>query len=250
MRFLPILLASLFVLEPIWAQTNARVPVQTAPPALHLRFLDDARSVPPNSSSVKGFAIQVTDSSGDPVSDAAVAIRLPDQGATGHFPGNLRAWVVYTDSAGVAHFPVIQWEGNVGLAELRASAAKRIAQGELVIQQQVGAEPPGSAPSPAFTRAKGMRPALSPPLNIAVETPEPGTIFAPFADVIPMAVPTSSATAPDMKPQTSASDVTPARGNTTAGTGVGPHSRRNRWLFIAAMCASAGLGAIVALLAH
>lgn len=250
MTFLSILLASLFVLEPIWAQKDGRGPLHTAPPALHLRFLDDARSVLPNSSSVKGFAIQVTDSSGDPVSDAAVAIRLPEEGATGHFPGNLRTWVVNTDSAGVAHFPVIQWEGNVGLAELRASAAKRIAQGELVIQQQVAAEPPGSAPSPALTGAKGMKPALPPPLDIVLERPEPGTIFAPFADVVPMAVPTSSATAPDMERQTSPSGVTLASGNTTQGTGVGPHSRRNRWLFIAAMCASAGLGAMVALLAH
>ena len=249
MRFLCILLASLFVLEPIWAQTNAGGPVHTALPALHLRFVDEARSAVPNSSSVKGFAIQVTDSSGDPVNDAAVAIRLPDEGATGHFPGNLRAWVVYTDSAGIAHFPVIQWEGNVGLAELRASAAKRIARGELVIQQQVGAEPAGSAPSAAFTGAKGMRPALPASLDIAVEIPEPGTIFAPFADVIPEAVSTSSAAAPN-KRQTSASGVTLARGNTTAGTGVGPHSRRNKWLFVAAMFVSAGFGAMVALLAH
>jgi hypothetical protein len=249
MRFLSILLASLFVLEPIWAQTNARVPVHTAPPGLHLRFLDEARSVLPNSSSVKGFAIQVTDSSGDPVSDAAVAIRLPDEGATGHFPGNLRAWVVYTDSAGVAQFPVIRWEGNVGLAELRASAARRTSQGELVIRQQVGAESPGSAPSQAFTGAKGMRPAL-PPLDIKLERSEPGTIFAPFADVIPVAASTSSATEPNFERQTSASGVTVASGNTTAATSVGPHSRRNRWLFIAAMCASAGLGAMVALLAH
>jgi hypothetical protein len=198
---------------------------------------------------MKGFAIQVTDSSGDPVSDAAAAIRLPDEGATGHFPGNLRAWVVYTDSAGVAHFPVIQWEGSVGLSELRASAAKRSAKGELVIQQRVGAEPPERAPSPALTGAKGVRPALPPPLNIVVEKPEPGTIFAPFADVIPEAVSTSSAAAPN-KRQTSASGVTLARGNTTAGTGVGPHSRRNKWLFVAAMFVSAGFGAMVALLAH
>ena len=228
MRFLSILLVSLFVLEPIWAQTNARGPVHTAPPALHLRFLNDARSVLPNSSSVKGFAIQVSDSSGDPISDAAVAIRLPDEGAMGHFPGNLRAWVVYTDSAGVAHFPIIQWEGNIGLAELRASAAKHIAQGELVIQQHVGAEPPGSTPSTAFTGAKGMRPALPPPVDIAVEIPEPGTIFAPFADLIPMAASTSSATASNLSREASASGVTVARGSTTAGTGVGPHSRRNR----------------------
>ena len=158
--------------------------------------------------------------------------------------------MVNTDSAGVAHFPVIQWEGNVGLAELRASAAKLIAQGELVIQQQVAAEPQGSAPSPALTGAKGMGPGASTAARHRTGKTRARDNIRAIRRLVPMAVPTSSATAPDMERQTSPSGVTLASGNTTQGTGVGPHSRRNRWLFIAAMCASAGLGAMVALLAH
>jgi hypothetical protein len=251
MRFLSLLLVALITLGPIPAQTNASGSSKAvAHPALHLRFLNEARSALPNSLSMKGFAVQVTDPSGEPVSDGAVAIRLPDEGATGHFPGNLRAWVVYTDAAGVAHFPIIHWEGIAGVADLKTVAAKGIAQGELVIQQRVGGEPPGGAPSPAFTGAKGFSPALPPPPDVGAETPESDSIFAPLADVIPPAPSKSDATLPEKRGQKSASGTPPAVANTTAGTGTGPHSRRNKWIFIAAMGASAELGIVVALFVH
>ncbi len=259
MRFLAVLLAGLTAVNPVWAQAKASDRQSTADPqpALRVRVVDDPGPPLPNSTSLKGYAIQVTDSSGAPIADAAVALRLPDEGATGHFGEGLRAWVAYTDPAGLARFPVIQWEGSVGLAELRVTAAKGTTHAGLLVQQQVGAEKPAGLVLPAVAAAKVPKATLPPAPEIVVETPQPSPALA---DTLPMPTSKSGATIPKdgghtLTPdstataQTHASAPEPQVSITSSGTGAG-HGGRKKWLIIAAVGAAAGVGAVLALKGH
>ena len=257
MRFLALFLAALSAVRPAWTQTkpNDRQPSADPQPALRVQVVDDPGPSLPNSTALKGYAIQVSDPSGAPVADAAVAMRLPDEGATGHFDGGLRAWVAYTDAAGLARFPVIQWEGSVGVAELRVTAAKGSAHAGLIIQEQVGSEKLASVLIPPAPEAKAPKIALPTAPEISVETPQPNPALA---DTLPM--PTfrniSGATVP-LKPdlvataQTHASTPEPTVTITNSGTGAGSQgSNRKKWLVIAAIGAAAGLGGFLALSGH
>lgn len=259
MRFLAVLLAAFSAVNPVWAQAKANDPQSAAgaSPGLRVRVVDDPGPALPNSTSLKGYAIQVTDSSGAPIADAAVALRLPEEGATGHFDGGLRAWVAYTDPAGLARFPVIEWEGSVGLAELRVTAAKGATHAGLLVEEQVGAEKPPGLVLPGMAAAKAPTVTLPPAPEIAVETPQPSPALA---DTLPMPTAKSGATiakdsGPTLTPeppattQTHASAPEPKVSITSSGTGAG-HGGRKKWLVIAAVGAAAGVGAVFALSGH
>lgn len=259
MKFLALFLAALSAIQPAWTQTkpNDRQATAEAQPALRVQVVDNPGPSLPNSTALKGYAIQVTDSSGAPMADAAVAMRLPDEGATGHFDGGLRAWVAYTDAAGLARFPVIQWEGSVGLVELRVTAAKGSTHAGLIIQEQVGTEKLASVLIPSAPEAKAPKIALPMAPAISVETPQPAPALA---DTLPM--PTLSSTSrsgatvplkPDLAAtaQTHASTPEPAVTITNSGTGAGSQgSNRKKWIVIAAIGAAAGLGGFLALSGH
>jgi hypothetical protein len=255
MRFLALLLTALVAVHPAWTQTklNDGQPGTEPQPALRVQVVDNPGPSLPNSTALKGYAIQVTDSSGAPMADAAVAMRLPEEGATGHFDGGLRAWVSYTDTAGLARFPVIQWEGSVGLAELRVTAAKGSAHTGLIIQEQIGTEKLASVLIPQAPEAKAPKIALPPAPEISVETPQPAPALA---DTLPMPTSKSGAAVP-LKPdlastaQTHASTPEPTVSITNSGTGAGTQgSSRKKWLVIAAIGAAAGLGGFLALGGH
>jgi hypothetical protein len=258
MRFFSLLLTALITANPAWTQTNAVSPPGVDPQAaLRVRVLDDPQPVLPDSTAIKGYAVQVTDSSGAPVGDAAVALRLPEDGPTGHFAGNLRAWIAYTDSAGVARFPVIEWEGSIGLAVLRITAAKGSAHTGLLVEQRIGAEHASSLLSPSLAAAKASAPPLPRAPEIITETPKPGTLA--LADTIPMtasksgaAIPAGPALKPGPPPtaQTQEPAREPAVSITNSGTGAGSHGRRKTWLIVAAVGAAAGVGALLALHGH
>ena len=250
MRFFAVLLAALTAVNPVWAQTKqSDRQSETGPqPALRVSVVDDPGPTLPNSTSLKGYAIQVTDSSGAPIADAAVALRLPEEGATGHFGEGLRAWVAYTNAAGLVRFPVIEWEGSVGLAELRLTAAKGTAHAGLLIPQQVGAEKPPGIVVPAIATAKVPKVALPPAPEMAVETPQTSPALA---DTLPMPTSKSGASGPALKPDLAATAQThalapePQVSITGSGTGAG-HGGRKKWLIIAAVGAAAGVGAALA----
>jgi len=255
MRFLALFLAALSAVQPAWTQTkpNDRQAAADPQPALRVQVVDDPGPSLPNSTALRGYAIQVTDSSGAPMAEAAVAMRLPDEGATGHFDGGLRAWVAYTDAAGLARFPVIQWEGSVGLAELRVTAAKGSSHAGLVIHEQVGTEKSASVLIPPVPEAKAPKLALPPAPEISVETPQPAPALA---DTLPMPTSRSGASLP-LKPdlgstaQTRASTPEPTVSITSSGTGAGSQgSNRKKWIVIAAIGAAAGLGGLLALSGH
>jgi hypothetical protein len=257
MRFLALLLTALTAVDPAWTQTkpNDQNAAAEAQPALRVQVVDDPGPSVPNSTALRGFAIQVTDPSGAPVADAAVALRLPEEGATGHFDGGLRAWVGYTDAAGLARFPVIQWEGSVGLAELRVTAAKGSAHAGFILREQVGADKAASVPAPA-AEVKAAKVALPDAPEVSMETPPASPALD---DIVPMPMSKTGAPVPDptLKPdlsaptQTHASTPEPKVSITNSGTGAGSQgSSRKKWMVIAAIGAAAGLGGFLALSGH
>jgi hypothetical protein len=142
MRFLSLLLCSLIAGNPIWARANAVDAAEALSDVpLHVRLVDEPGLAQPQSTSVKGYVLQVTTADGSPVGGAAVALRLPEDGPTGRFTNGLRAWVAYSDTAGIARFPVIQWGETAGSVELKITAAKGSNHAALMVAQRIGVDP-------------------------------------------------------------------------------------------------------------
>jgi hypothetical protein len=217
-----------------------------------------------SSTSAKGYIVQVSDSSGVPVAGAAVSLRLPEDSPTGRFAGDLRAWVTYTDSAGVARFPAIRWGENPGFVELRATAAKGNAHAGLLIQQQVKADGPAQAAAPVVPQTTIViapvtvpQPPAAP--RIAEPIPQPATVFEPIGDIAPPPTAAKSgAAAPKqaLKPNPPPPQVAAAPEKIVSivnlKTGAGGSSGRSnkKWIILAAVGTGAGVGALLALKGH
>jgi hypothetical protein len=279
MRLLSLLLTPLIALHPIWAQTNSSNPAEwDARSALHVHVVEESGPALAKATSAKGYTVQVTDSSGAPVASAAVAFRLPDDGPSGRLVNGLLAWVSYTDAAGIATFPLIQWGETAGTVEIKVTAAKGSSHTGILIKQQIS-----SATSPNTTvvevpvpSAAVSKPAAPQAPKIETETAQSNTVFQPFADVVPPDAPKTiapmlsahpdaapTATAPKSAPHTLTPNPPSSSGasgagagteveptvtivNTKAGTGAG-HEFNKKWLILAAVGAAAGVGAMVAL---
>lgn len=219
MRFLRLLLCPLLALHPLWAQANSDTT------ALHIYVVDDPGPALTQSTSVKGYVLQVTNSLGAPVVGAAVALRLPEDGATGHFSNGLRAWVSYSDPAGIARFPVIQWEDRAGALQLHVTVAKGPAHNGLTITQQVGqVQPSVSVVSVPMQASAVVAPAMKPAApaektETAAATPsaQTGTSFqnfetpAPAKPALPNTPQVAQTTTPDAVSKPLA-DITPPDG--------------------------------------
>jgi hypothetical protein len=111
--------------------------------------------------------IVIEDSQGHPVANAAVAFRLPEEGATGSFSNGLRTDVVLTSADGTAQAGPIQWGPQPGSVALRISAIKAGARGSATFGVDVASASGGprrqeaalrSAPDPpAAARAPALR---------------------------------------------------------------------------------------------
>ena len=278
MRFLSLFLCSLIALNPIWAQTNSAAAAGSLDAPLHVHLVEGPGPAPPQTKSSKGFVFQVTDSAGSPVPGAAVALRLPQDGPNGSFASGLRAWVAYSDDAGIARFPLIEWGAQSGQAQLKITAAKGPAHSALMIEQQVGDDKTSvsvSVPAPeltpvgptAVTQAAAElavpKPALPQPPQ--VESRKPGTVFQPLADTTPADAPAiniahtgvssdpvvtkrhtlTPVPPPTLKETNSEPTVTITNSPTGAG---GSESHKKMWLLVG-LGAGAGAAALLAVLA-
>jgi len=289
MKFLSLFLCSFLALSPLWADSTAASSPDTNPEAvLHIHVVDDPGLAMTQSTAAKGYVVQVTDAAGTPVTGAAVALRLPEDGPTGHFPNGLRAWVAYSDQAGVARFPVIEWGDRAGAIEIHLTAAKGTSHSGFVIAQQIGPEHPSVSVVSVAVEKAAEAPAAKPEAsdaNIAVQkTPAavsvpkpaapsmpqiavktmPGTVSKPLADTIPMNVTPmnvsrSGSSAPTDKlhtltpdPPSASNPAEPTVSITNSPTGAhGSHdSHTKRWLLLAAIGTGAGVGAMMAMKGH
>jgi hypothetical protein len=266
MRFLSLFLCPLVALTPIWAQSTSAgggEPAVEVP--FHVHLVDEPGPAPTRSTSEKGYVVQVTNGTGAPVAGAAVALRLPEDGPTGRFANGLRAWVAYSDTAGIARFPVIQWGETGGLVELSVTAAKDTLHAGLTIAQQIGQEhPSASIVSIPVEAASVAKPAPPPEPRIVIQTPEPGTVSMPLADTVPLSVSplntsqldipkagSSGASGPHTltpnPPSAGKEDsAAPTVSITNSASGASGNSHKKLWLLVA-VGTGAGVGALMAL---
>lgn len=240
------ILTPLLVICPVWAQTPlslANSPLDSAmnqPIQLHM-IESDGPQAQVSSRGAKGITVQVTDSTGAGVPDAAVVFRLPDSGPTGIFTDGTHSAVAYTDGSGSAHVTGIQWNGTPGPLAIRVTATKGTSHAGILIEQTLS-----SSMELAAATATPVAPVSALP---SAPLPAPSTMPTPGA--IRSTTTGASASAQDIKPASNTSiaqvNSEPSVSVTSASPGTSAHSSKKKWLIIAAIAAGAGVGAAMAM---
>jgi hypothetical protein len=252
MRFsfqpLSVVLASILAVGPVSAQS----PVSSFTAAgtnLQIHVVEsDGAQVAPNSHSVKGFVVDITDAAGAPVPDAAVVVRLPETGATGTFADGTHAAVSYTDQAGRAHISSIQWSSVSGSIPIKVTATKGSIHAGILIEQTLAA---ALAPKPAEQVVH--QPAPAPPpisqdsLSASSETkPEPA--LASPAPKVTVQQPGAVGHPSHALSSSAATSVAPMVSVTNGPTHQKVHSGggKAKWIILAAVAVGAGAGVAMA----
>lgn len=255
-----IVLSPLLVMAPLWAQTpTLPAPnVSVQPDVLQLRILNaDSLRADGHPNEKQSVAVEVTDSSGAAVANAAVTCRLPDSGATGTFGDGTHAAIAYTDAQGRTTIEGVQWSNVAGPVMLRVTAAKGTAHtGTLIEKTLVTATSDSAGRTPVVTTAA----VSAQPESTVVVVPMPVSSQAnPEQPVVSQ--PTVSVTKPLRQPgqlagqpavnsklngaATNAADPTVSVTHTAAADA--PHSSHLKWIILAAVVAAAGAGAAFAM---
>jgi hypothetical protein len=232
-QFVSLLLMPLLVMQPLSAQTPA------ATPAVDLQIHLVAKE-----GGAKGFTVQVTDLAGAGVSDAAVVLRLPDEGFSGKFADGSRAAIAYTDAAGRAEIGNVQWDAGAGRITMKLTATKGTAHAGMLVEQTVTTvqTTPPAAQAPAI--ASSPAPVSSPaPAPVPTPVPAASTVPAPGQPMVSVRQPAAVA-----RPSTQAAleptvSVTNGPGNHEVHSGGGSHKK---WIILAVVVA-AGAGAGMAM---
>ena len=196
-------LIPLLVAMPVWAQSD--LPAASAQPAgsLFVKVIDsDGAQVPANSRSAKGFSVLVTDAAGGPIADAAIALRLPDSGATGVFADGAHSAVAYSDSSGHARFDGIQWGPAAGVMAIRLTATKANEHAGLLLEQTLLNGAAAAPSSPALAVA-------APRLDIAPAVPAPRPTLASAEPGELNSIPAHLDAAPVVRPVVNAAAAAP-----------------------------------------
>ena len=239
---LSLVLTPLIAVLPVQAEMGASVPSTTPagqPAALQIRLADAGKAVVAANTFIQGYSILVTDSAGLPVAGAAVAIRLPEDGATGFFTDGAKSAVAYTDASGIAKFDQVNWGPTPGTVSIRVTAVKGETHAGALLEQTIVAKLPATSTAPA--EAAKIVSWDKETANTAERRPKPGT---------PVSVQSvSSGASPEKAPlptsETAASAPPTVSIVNTAGA-KGAHSSK-KWLILAAVAAGAGAGIAVAM---
>ena len=180
-RIASVFLASLLLIE----QLPAQAPGSSGPLDLQLHLVESEGGVSAvaGSHSVNGLTVQVTDASGTPTPDAAVVLRLPDEGATGKFSDGSHAAIAYTDASGRAYLRDIQWSSTAGVVSMKLTATKGTIHAGMLIEKTLTAASVVSsgAATPASVPATSIQPKLPPDPEASKPTPVAAKIQAPPA---------------------------------------------------------------------
>ncbi len=237
---LAIVLSGILLLSPLKAQFPSTASAPLPSGELQIRILDSDRpQLLLNSRQQKALSLQVTDETGNGVADAAVALRLPDTGATGTLPDGSHSAVAYTDAAGHTTISGIQWGNIAGPVTVRLTASKGSSHAGLLLEQTIGSTAtlpaiPAALPAPIPVKAP-----LAAPSSFAVRTPlPPARLDEPVSQQ-------------RLLPGTGVAPLEPSVSITTVGrlpSGQPSfHSGRAKWIIIA-IVAAAGAGTAVALM--
>jgi hypothetical protein len=242
-RFVSLLLTPILIVGPLSAQTptvSPALPPNAVPfQALQLRFLGgESTAVPAGSRAVTGFLLEVVDSNGTAVPDAALVFRLPDADPTGTFADGSHAAVAYTDRTGRANIAGIQWSATPGVVAIRVTASRGTAHAGILIQQTLATVSMGAvAPGVSQTAAHALSPVVA---LVSLPVPPPFDAQA-LAKLTP---PTQSVTVtPRLHASTEVQNPEPAVSVTSASPGESKHSNKTKWIILlAAVAAGAGAG--------
>ncbi len=145
-----------------------------SPPSLQLRVLgNEPGGTPAGSRSAQGITVEVSDTSGTHVTNAAVVFRLPASGPSATFADGSLTALAYTDPSGRAQAADIHWGTIPGLVNMRITAAKGTTHAGLLFPQTLTA--PQSVAVPPVT-APGSRASVATPPNGPAPAPAPGVI--------------------------------------------------------------------------
>jgi hypothetical protein len=254
-RYLCVLLSLLLVAAPLPAQTAGFVtgaPDVAPPPGAATDELsqvrvvaNDGAEVPAGTRSSKGITVEVKDAAGAGVTNAAVAVRLPESGPSGTFEDGTHSAIAYTDSNGRAQINGIRWNSSPGVVTMRVTASKGTSHAGVLLEEKL--TEPASADAAAVADSQSVRG----PLEIAGPLPSPPAFPE---DSLPIAK--SGASGATIQPGTPAHPQLPGAASaqaqqpsvsvtTTGATADRPHSAK-KWLIAAVVAAGAG-GAMLAM---
>jgi hypothetical protein len=242
-RFVSLLLTPILIVGPLSAQTPAVSPAVSSDAvpskALQLRLVEgESTPVSAGSRAVTGFLLEVVDSTGAAVPDAAVALRLPDADPTGTFADGSHAAVAYTDITGRANIAGIQWSVTPGEVAIRVTASRGTAHAGILIQQTLAPVSMGAvAAGVSQTAAHELSPAVA-----LVSLPVPPPFDAPAIAKPTPSTPSVTVT-PPLHASTEIRNPEPAVSVTSASPGESRHSNKTKWIILlAAVAAGAGVG--------
>ncbi|MFL6416096.1 MAG: hypothetical protein ACJ74Y_10570 [Bryobacteraceae bacterium] len=257
---IPLVLIPFLVVSPIWAQSVPTVPdANSRGSSLELRVLEEPKSPGVPLVPAKRLTVQVRDENGRPVSDAAIAFRLPDNSLSGAFADGAHSAVAYTDASGVAHVDGIRWIASSGSVPVRITASKGNSHAGLLFEEKLSETtvPQGSLAhledaSPKATIPTNTPAAPVPGIVAGTEQPKTTSVSAAaeVAAVVPAARPSVSI-ASFSKPSSAASNslrsnLEPSVSISSSPQGYSNHSGLKKWLILTAV-AAAGAGAAFAL---
>jgi hypothetical protein len=221
-QFFCLLLTSSVAFLPLWGQDLQTAAATSSPSsALQIRVVnrDSMQTAGPRAT----YTLQITDSSGKPVANAAVACRLPDAAPTGQFANGTRSVVLYTAADGLVTLPEIQWNAASGIADIRITAVSEGARGTLLLERNLAAAP-GAAPP-----------------QVGVVNGNSGP--APVARLSPLRE-NSALLSPGPSPVITGADVQPSVTVTGAPKGEKIHSgSKKKWIILALVAGAAAAGA-------
>ncbi len=188
--FVSFLLVPLLVTAPLSAQNTAVSTAQPGEPEnLQIRILTPgADAAILNCRTSNEITVQVTDPDGAPVANAAVALRLPDSGATGTFSGGSHSAVAYTDASGRAHIATVHWGEAPGMIAMRVTAVKGTVHAGILVEKTLA--------DTSNATAKEVEPAKVIPAPQAAKPVGQLAMAAPAADQQTQPPPSNPATAP------------------------------------------------------
>jgi hypothetical protein len=261
--YLSVVLCSALATTPLYAQAPVpgAVNLSAAPEALQLRVVDlETLQSKSQAGAKQAFNVEVTDSAGAPVPNAAVTCRLPDTGATGTFADGTHATVAYTDASGRATLEPVQWGPTTGDVPLRLTATKGTVHTAILVETALAEASPASHASASAASTPGESATeITPPANASEASPStPPTITQPVVSVtkppaksaqepgqvtvrVSVLNPAPDKLSPSMEPSVSVSRTSSADA---------PHGSHAKWYVLALVGVAAGAGAAMAMRGH
>jgi hypothetical protein len=247
-QLLSVVLASILAIGPVSAQSP--VPSSSAAGAnLQIHVVEsDGAQVAPNSRSVKGFVVDITDAAGAPVPDAAVVVRFPETGSTGTFADGTHAAVSYTDQAGRAHISGIQWSAVSGSIPIKVTATKGSVHAGILIEQTLAGIPNSKPTEPVLPQAAPAPPPISQDSLSAASETKPEPALASPAPKVSVQQPGAVGHPSRALSASAPASVAPMVSVTNGPTHQKVHSGggKAKWIILAAVAVGAGAGVAMA----